>query len=121
MIKIPTFSRPKQLLNSIKSFSENAQNKENIHFIVTIDNNDILTISSVSTPSFGSVQIVAGILGNPQHLLYIPDGSTTGNTQFTYTIIDEFGLINQLPLTEPAPVANTGRNTNNGSSNRGGR
>ena len=43
LIKIPTFSRPKQLLNSIKSFSENAQNKENIHFIVTIDNNDILT------------------------------------------------------------------------------
>jgi mannosyltransferase OCH1-like enzyme len=43
LIKIPTLSRPKQLLDSIKSFSENAQNKDNIHFIVTVDNNDILT------------------------------------------------------------------------------
>ena len=63
------------------------------------DNNDILTISSVSSPSFGSVQIVAGTLGNPQHLLYIPDGSTTGNTQFTYTIIDEFGLTSTATVT----------------------
>ena len=53
--------------------------------------------------------------------LVIPEGVQIRIPSNFSNIIDEFGLINQLPLTEPAPVANTGRNTNNGSSNRGGR
>jgi hypothetical protein len=56
--------------------------------------------------------------------ILILDNSPTGSVLYTEThsvITNEFGLINQLQLTEPAPVANTGRNTNNGSSNRGGR
>ena len=62
--------------------------------------------------------------GNPNidlMTLVIPEGVQIRIPSNFSNIIDEFGLINQLPLTEPAPVANTGRNTNNGSSNRGGR
>ena len=62
--------------------------------------------------------------GNPNidlMTLVIPEGVQIRIPSNFSNIIDEFGLINQLPLTEPSPVANTGRNTNNGSSNRGGR
>ena len=49
LIKIPTFGRPQQLLESIKSFSDNAHDKKNIYFVVTIDNNDELTNNSKIT------------------------------------------------------------------------
>ena len=59
--------------------------------------------------------------GNPNidlMTLVIPEGVQIRIPSNFSNIIDEFGLINQLPLAEPAPVANTGRHTNNGSSNR---
>jgi mannosyltransferase OCH1-like enzyme len=43
LIKIPTLRRPQQLIESIDSFLENAHNKENIYFVVTIDINDEIT------------------------------------------------------------------------------
>lgn len=43
LIKVPTLSRPDKLINSIKSFYDNAYDTNNIYFIVTIDNKDDLT------------------------------------------------------------------------------
>jgi mannosyltransferase OCH1-like enzyme len=43
LIKIPTLSRPEQLLSSIESFYKHAHNKKNIHFLITIDHDDRLT------------------------------------------------------------------------------
>ena len=43
LIKIPTLRRPQQLIESINSFLDNAYNKENIHFVITVDINDELT------------------------------------------------------------------------------
>ena len=46
LIKIPTLRRPHQLIESINSFLDNAHNKENIYFVVTIDINDEITNNS---------------------------------------------------------------------------
>lgn len=46
LVKIPTLRRPQQLIESINSFLDNAHNKENIYFVVTIDINDEITNNS---------------------------------------------------------------------------
>jgi mannosyltransferase OCH1-like enzyme len=43
LIKIPTLRRPQQLIESINSFLDNAHNKDNIYFVITVDINDELT------------------------------------------------------------------------------